>query len=76
MLPFKRKLGQQSSDIPTTFQVSPKPISKDFTKPEPFQLESLMRHEEELQRRAEELARIDREEQEMRKFRARPIISK
>ena len=49
MLPFKIKLGQQSFDIPTTFQVPPKPISKDCTKPEPFQLESLMRHEEELQ---------------------------
>ena len=49
MLPFKRKLGQQSSDIPTTFHVPPKPISKDCTKPDPFQLESLMRHEEELQ---------------------------
>lgn len=55
--------------------VPPKPISKDCTKPEPFQLESLMRHEEELQRRAEELARIEREQQEMRRFRAQPIIS-
>lgn len=55
--------------------IPPKPVSKECTKPEPFQLESLMRHEEELQRRAEELAMIEREEQEMRKFRAQPIIS-
>lgn len=52
-----------------------KPIPKECTKPEPFQLESLMRHEEELQRRMEELARVEREEQEMRTFRAQPIIS-
>jgi len=69
-------LWQHSSDIPTIFQIPPKPIPKECTKPEPFQLESLMRHEEELQQRMEELARIEREEEEMRKFRAQPIISK
>lgn len=53
-----------------------KTIPKECTKPEPFQLESLMRHEEELQRRMEELARVEREEQEMRTFRAQPLISK
>lgn len=55
--------------------IPPKPIPKECTKPEPFQLESLMRHEEELQRRMEELERIEWEEQERRKFRAQPILS-
>eukprot|EP01018_Ginkgo_biloba_P009862 Gb_03404 [translate_table: standard] len=56
--------------------VPPKPNPKECTKPEPFQLESLVRHEEELQCMEEEQARIKREEAEMRKFRAQPVISK
>ncbi|GLJ44975.1 hypothetical protein SUGI_0946730 [Cryptomeria japonica] len=55
--------------------IPPKPEPKECTKPEPFQLESLMRHEEELQRMMEERARAEREEAEMRKFRAQPIKS-
>ncbi|KAL3647109.1 hypothetical protein CASFOL_008077 [Castilleja foliolosa] len=52
----------------------PKPEPKPCTKPEPFQLESLLRHEEEMQREMEERRRIEMEEAEMRKFKAQPIL--
>lgn len=52
-----------------------KPEPKECTKPEPFQLESLIRHEEELQRMMEERSRDEKEEAEKRKFRAQPNMS-
>ncbi|GMH12104.1 hypothetical protein Nepgr_013945 [Nepenthes gracilis] len=54
--------------------IPPKPEPKHCTKPEPFQLESLVRHEEEVQRELEERERREREEAEMRIFKAQPIL--
>ncbi|KAL5972532.1 hypothetical protein ACLOJK_039336 [Asimina triloba] len=54
--------------------VPPKPEPKECTKPEPFQLESLMRHEEEMHRKMEETERMEKEEAEMRIFRAQPVL--
>ncbi|KAK9131846.1 hypothetical protein Scep_011374 [Stephania cephalantha] len=54
--------------------IPPKPEAKECTKPEPFQLESLVRHEEELQREMEERQRTEREEAQMRVFKALPIL--
>lgn len=55
-------------------QVPPKPEPKPCTKPEPFQLESLVRHEEEMQREVEERQRLEKEEANMRIFKAQPVI--
>ncbi|KAK9152824.1 hypothetical protein Sjap_000304 [Stephania japonica] len=54
--------------------IPPKPEAKECTKPEPFQLESLVRHEEELQREMEERQRTETEEAQMRVFKAVPIL--
>ncbi|XP_054813018.1 protein TPX2 isoform X1 [Prosopis cineraria] len=54
--------------------IPPKPEPKPCTKAEPFQLESLVRHEEEMEREMEERQRKEREEAEMRIFRAQPIL--
>ncbi|XP_028807876.1 protein TPX2 isoform X2 [Neltuma alba] len=54
--------------------IPPKPEPKPCTKAEPFQLESLVRHEEEMEREMEERLRKEREEAEMRIFRAQPIL--
>ncbi|EYU42139.1 hypothetical protein MIMGU_mgv1a002029mg [Erythranthe guttata] len=54
--------------------IPPKPEPKPCTKPEPFQLESLLRHEEETQREMEERLRMEMEEAEMRIFKAQPIL--
>lgn len=54
--------------------VPPKPEPKQCTKPEPFQLESLARHEEEVQREMEERRRLEEEEAKMRMFKAQPIL--
>lgn len=54
--------------------IPPKPEPKECTKPEAFQLESLVRHEEEMQRQMAERVRMEREEAEMRMFRAQPIL--
>ncbi|KAA8526353.1 hypothetical protein F0562_008444 [Nyssa sinensis] len=54
--------------------IPPKPERKQCTKPEPFQLESLMRHEEEMQREMEERRRMEEEEAQMRIFKAQPIL--
>ncbi|CAL0333853.1 unnamed protein product [Lupinus luteus] len=54
--------------------VPPKPEPKQCTKPEPFQLESLVRHEEEMHREMEEKLRMEREEAEMRRFKAQPVL--
>ncbi|KAL8538384.1 hypothetical protein ACS0TY_000397 [Phlomoides rotata] len=45
--------------------ISPKPEPKSCTKPSPFQLESLARHEEEMQRELEERRRKGIEEEEI-----------
>ncbi|KAL1355885.1 hypothetical protein HN51_007848 [Arachis hypogaea] len=59
----------------TDYPVIPqKPEPKQCTKPEPFQLESLVRHEEEMQKEMEERLRMEREEAEMRTFKAQPIL--
>ncbi|KAB1209897.1 Protein TPX2 [Morella rubra] len=54
--------------------IPPKPEPKQCTKPEPFQLESLVRHEEEMQREMEERKRMEKEEAQMKTFKARPIL--
>ncbi|XP_023768846.2 protein TPX2 isoform X1 [Lactuca sativa] len=54
--------------------VPPKPEPKHCTKPEPFQLESVVRHEEEMQREMEERKRKEEEEAKMRLFKAQPIL--
>ncbi|CAA2982168.1 TPX2 isoform X1 [Olea europaea subsp. europaea] len=54
--------------------IPPKPEPKACTKPEPFQLESLLRHEEEMQREIEERRMIEMEEAQMRVFKAQPIL--
>lgn len=55
-------------------QIPPKPEPKHCTKPEPFQLESLVRHEEEMQRELEERLRMEREEAQLREFKAQPVL--
>ncbi|MED6198845.1 hypothetical protein PIB30_070345 [Stylosanthes scabra] len=60
-----------STDCPV---IPPKPEPKQCTKPDPFQLESLVRHEEEMQKEMEERQRMEREEAEMRRFKAQPIL--
>ncbi|CAN1230995.1 Protein TPX2, partial [Linum perenne] len=54
--------------------VPPKPTPKPSTRPEPFELESLVRHEEEMQKEMEERQRKEREEAQMRVFKAQPIL--
>nr|VDC64545.1 unnamed protein product [Brassica rapa] len=54
--------------------VPPKPEPKQCTKPEPFQLESLVRHEDEMRREMEERMRMEREEAQKRLFKAQPVI--
>ncbi|KAJ8484284.1 hypothetical protein OPV22_016769 [Ensete ventricosum] len=53
--------------------IPPKPEPKQCTKPEAFQLESLVRHEEDMLRKLEEKARTEREEAQQRIFRAQAI---
>ncbi|KAK8622403.1 hypothetical protein V6N13_117320 [Hibiscus sabdariffa] len=54
--------------------VPPKPEPKHCTKPEPFPLESLVRHEEEMKREMEERRKKEKEEAQMRIFKAQPIL--
>ncbi|XP_042011043.1 protein TPX2-like [Salvia splendens] len=54
--------------------IPPKPEVQPCTKPEPFELESLARHEQEMQREMEERMRMEMEEAEMRRFKAQPIL--
>ncbi|GMJ05524.1 targeting protein for XKLP2 [Hibiscus trionum] len=54
--------------------VPPKPEPKQCTKPEPFQLESLVRHEEEMKREMEERKKKEKEEAQMRVFKAQPVL--
>lgn len=55
-------------------QIPPKPRPEDCTNPEPFQLESLVRHEEGIQGEREERLRIEKEKAQLRAFEARPIV--
>ncbi|KAE8706217.1 Protein TPX2 [Hibiscus syriacus] len=54
--------------------IPPKPEPKHCTKPEPFRLESLVRHEEEMKREMEERKTKEKEEAQMRVFKARPVL--
>ncbi|KAE8679961.1 Protein TPX2 [Hibiscus syriacus] len=54
--------------------IPPKPEPKQCTKPEPFQLESLARHEEEMRREMEEREKKQKEEAQMRVFKAQPVL--
>ncbi|XP_027063342.1 protein TPX2 [Coffea arabica] len=54
--------------------IPPKPEPKPCTRPEPFELESLVRHEEEIQREMEERQQRETEEAQMRIFKAQPIL--
>ncbi|WVZ66041.1 hypothetical protein U9M48_015318 [Paspalum notatum var. saurae] len=54
--------------------VPPKPEPKPCTRPEGFQLESLVRHELEQQRLMEERERMEREEAQRRVVKAQPIL--
>ncbi|KAG6383195.1 hypothetical protein SASPL_157060 [Salvia splendens] len=60
-----------TTDFPV---IPPKPEAKPCTKPEPFELESLARHEQEMQREMEERMRMEMEEAERRRFKAHPIL--
>ncbi|KAG2262026.1 hypothetical protein Bca52824_069105 [Brassica carinata] len=53
----------------------PKPEPKQCTKPEPFKLESVARHEQEMLKEMEERMRMEREEAQRRVFRAQPVIT-
>ncbi|CAM6109343.1 unnamed protein product [Calypogeia fissa] len=61
-----------TTDVP---DIPPKPEQKPCTQPEPFQLESLVRHEEELQRIAEERKQAYELEASLKAFRAQPNLS-
>ncbi|XP_024518019.1 protein TPX2-like isoform X2 [Selaginella moellendorffii] len=63
LLPF-------TTDFPN---IPAKPAQKPCTRPEPFRLESLTRHEQEVQRLAEDRARADKQRAELSRFRAQPI---
>ncbi|CAH2073987.1 unnamed protein product, partial [Thlaspi arvense] len=58
-----------TSDYPV---VPPKPEPKNCTKPESFQLESLVRHEDEMPREMEERMGMEREGAQNRLFKAQP----
>ncbi|KAG6419495.1 hypothetical protein SASPL_121717 [Salvia splendens] len=60
-----------TTDFPV---IPPRPEAKPCTKPEPFELESLVRHEQEMQREMEERMRMEMEEAERRRFKAHPIL--
>ncbi|CAN4087248.1 unnamed protein product [Withania somnifera] len=55
--------------------IPPKPEPKRCTRPEPFQLESLVKHDQETRRHMEERRRMEEEEAKMRNFKAQPILS-
>ncbi|KAF7144706.1 hypothetical protein RHSIM_Rhsim04G0070200 [Rhododendron simsii] len=67
----KAKPSPCTTDYP---MIPPKPRPEDCTNPEPFQLESLMRHEEGIQGEREERLRIEKEKAQLRAFEARPIV--
>ena len=55
-------------------QIPSKPEPKQCTKPEAFQLESLVRHEEEMQRKLAEKEQMQKEEAQRRIFKAQRIM--
>ncbi|KAI5074743.1 hypothetical protein GOP47_0010704 [Adiantum capillus-veneris] len=55
-------------------EVPPKPDPKECTIPQPFYLESVARHRQEMIKRADENRRIEKEEMDHRKFHAQPIL--
>lgn len=59
---------------PLCVQIPPKPEPRECTKPEAFQLESLIRYEEEMQRKMGEKERMEREEAERRLFKAQRVM--
>ncbi|KAG6541554.1 hypothetical protein Mapa_017076 [Marchantia paleacea] len=61
-----------TTDIPA---IPPKPEPRGVTRPEPFQLESLIRHEDEQHRLAEERRRAEELEAALKAFRAQPNLS-
>ncbi|XP_074276097.1 protein TPX2 isoform X2 [Silene latifolia] len=67
----KAKPYPYTTDFPV---VPPRPDPKECTRPEPFQLESLVRHEDELRREMEERQKKEREEARMRAFKAQPVL--
>ncbi|CAN6457394.1 unnamed protein product [Victoria cruziana] len=80
---LQEKLEEQKARIPraspypysTDYPViPPRPQPKECTKPEAFQLVSLIRHEEEMQRLMQEKERMEREAAKMRKFKAQPVL--
>ncbi|XP_014752761.1 protein TPX2 isoform X3 [Brachypodium distachyon] len=68
---FKANPYPYTTDYPV---VPPKPDPKPCTRPEGFQLESLVRHELEQQRFMEERERMEREEAQRRLVKAQPIL--
>ncbi|KAK1280417.1 Protein TPX2 [Acorus gramineus] len=52
----------------------PKPTPKECTKTEAFQLESLVRREDEMQRIQEERVKMERKERQKRNFIAQPVL--
>ncbi|CAL8136260.1 unnamed protein product [Prunus armeniaca] len=80
---WQKQLEEERDRVPkanpypytTDYPVIPlKPEPKQCTKPEPFQLESLVRHEEELQRDMEERQRLEKQAAQIRLFKAQPIL--
>ncbi|CAI9109106.1 OLC1v1008861C1 [Oldenlandia corymbosa var. corymbosa] len=54
--------------------IPPKPEPKPCTKPKPFYLESLVRHEEEVRRRLQERWQMVMKDAQMKSFKAQPIM--
>ncbi|XP_010929249.1 protein TPX2 [Elaeis guineensis] len=80
---FHKQLEEERARIPkanpypytTDYPVIPsKPEPKQCTKPEAFQLESLVRHEEEMQRKLAEKEQMQKEEAQRRIFKAQRIM--
>lgn len=55
-------------------QMPPKPEPKQCTKPEVFQLQSLVRHEEQLKKQLEEKEKKEKEEAQGRNFKAQSVM--
>ncbi|KAL5543109.1 hypothetical protein UlMin_010819, partial [Ulmus minor] len=80
---MKKQWEEERATVPkanpypyTTYyrMIPPIPEPKQCTQPEPFHLESLVRHEKEMQRENEERRRKEQEEDQMRIFKAQPIL--
>lgn len=80
---LRKQMEEESARIPRAYPypyttdypvVPPKPEPKPCTKPEPFELESLIRHEEEMQREMAERRKLEMEEAQRRLFKAQPIL--